>query len=174
MKNRYLTATLAITAALVVSLGAHSQDAKFKDTVRIPVYNVPDSDFVDYVFGRLWKSGYGRRVREDRLHPRISPPSSSAMSICPRPSGHEQDLITKTLESGSVKMPALPVWRPRKPGGNPTYVGDCAPVFPTGRRSRTRPASRRSPRRPPTAIQLSGHAPRLLPLTTMNASGRWA
>ncbi|MBC2775268.1 ABC transporter substrate-binding protein [Rhizobium sp. AQ_MP] len=132
MNNRRLTLTIASALSLLLpASGALSQDAKFQETVRIPVYNVPDSDFVDYVFGQvLQKAGYNVEFVKIDYTAHFTALEFGDVDLSPAVWGTSKDLINKTLESGSVKNAGSAGVETKETWWYPTYVGELCPGLP--------------------------------------------
>ncbi|RKE83369.1 ABC transporter substrate-binding protein [Rhizobium sp. AG855] len=132
MKNHRIKLTIAIAAALASSTGmALSQDAKFQGTVRIPVYNVPDSDFVDYTFGQvLQKAGYNVEYLKIDYTAHFTALEFGDVDLSPAVWGTSKDLIDKTVESGSVKNAGSAGVKTKETWWYPNYVGELCPGLP--------------------------------------------
>lgn len=132
MKNRRSTLLVAALVSLAASAGiAAAQEAKFQDTVRIPVYNVPDSDFIDYVFGQvLQKASYNVEYVKIDYTAHFTALEFGDVDLSPAVWGTSKDLINKTLESGSVKNAGSAGVKTRESWWYPNYVGDLCPGLP--------------------------------------------
>jgi glycine betaine/proline transport system substrate-binding protein len=132
MKSRRSTLLVAALTSLAASAGiAAAQDAKFQDTVRIPVYNVPDSDFIDYAFGQvLQKAGYNVEYVKIDYTAHFTALEFGDVDLSPAVWGTSKDLINKTLESGSVKNAGSAGVETRESWWYPNYVGDLCPGLP--------------------------------------------
>lgn len=127
-----LVLTLSVVASLAASAGfAMSQDAKFKETIRIPVYNVPDSDFVDYVFGQvLQKAGYDVEYVKIDYTAHFTALEFGDVDLSPAVWGTSKDMIDKTIESGAVKNAGSAGVQTKETWWYPNYVAELCPGLP--------------------------------------------
>ncbi len=131
MKNRY-SLLIATMLSLTVSGGVHAAPTpSFQGTVRIPVYNVPDSDFIDYSFGQLVeKAGYKVEFVKIDYTAHFTALEFGDVDLSPAVWGTTKDLIDKALSSGSVKNSGSLGVLVRESWWYPNYVGDLCPGLP--------------------------------------------
>jgi glycine betaine/proline transport system substrate-binding protein len=132
MKNHRYSLLIATMMSLAVSSGLEAaQAATFQGTVRIPVYNVPDSDFIDYSFGQLLeKAGYKVEFVKIDYTAHFTALEFGDVDLSPAVWGTSKDLIDKTLASGSVKNSGSLGVQTRESWWYPNYVGDLCPGLP--------------------------------------------
>ena len=130
-KHRYsllIAAMMSLTASTGPSLAA---TPAFQGSVRIPVYNVPDSDFVDYTFGQiLQKAGYNVEFLKIDYTAHFTALEFGDVDLSPAVWGTSKDLIDKTLQSGAVKNAGSLGVETRESWWYPNYVGDLCPGLP--------------------------------------------
>lgn len=132
MKNHRLRISVATVVAIVAAAGlAAAQESKYQDVIKIPVYNVPDSDFVDYAFGQvLQKAGYNVEFVKIDYTAHFTALEFGDVNLSPAVWGTSKDLIDKTIESGSVKNAGSAGVKTRESWWYPNYVGDLCPGLP--------------------------------------------
>ena len=104
MKLHCKTGVFALALSLVASTAiAVSQDGKFTDTVRVAVFNIPDSDFVDHTFGQvLEKTGYTVEYVKIDYTAHFTALEFGDVDVSPAVWETSKVLIDKAVESGSV------------------------------------------------------------------------
>lgn len=132
MKNhpRKLMLTTAMLLALAGS-AAQAEGPLYAETVRIPVYNVPDSDFVDYAFGLvLTKAGYSVEYVKIDYTAHFTALEFGDVDLSPAVWGTSKDLIDKTVQSGAVANSGSVGVETRESWWYPNYVAELCPGLP--------------------------------------------
>lgn len=124
---------LMLTTALIIAWGgaALAEGPIYTETVRIPVYNVPDSDFIDYVFGGLLtKAGYSVEYLKIDYTAHFTALEFGDVDLSPAVWGTTKDLIDKTVGSGAVVNAGSLGVMTRETWWYPNYVADLCPGLP--------------------------------------------
>nr|WP_295886460.1 ABC transporter substrate-binding protein [uncultured Devosia sp.] len=104
---------------------------RYQDVVRIPVYNVPDSDFIDYTFGQLLeKAGYRVEFLKIDYIAHFTALEFGDIDVSPAVWGTTKDLIDKSIESGDVQNAGSAGVDTRESWWYPNYVGELCPGLP--------------------------------------------
>ncbi|MFT3671571.1 ABC transporter substrate-binding protein [Aestuariivirga sp.] len=130
----YQSSLLAAAFAIVVA-GAGSANAQnapeFTEPIRIPVYNVPDSDFIDYAFGQiLTKAGYNVEYLKIDYTAHFTALEFGDIDMSPAVWGTSKDLVDKTIKSGEVVNAGSAGVKTRESWWYPNYVGELCPGLP--------------------------------------------
>lgn len=133
MKKRFSRGFVAAVACLAgwAGVAAAQTTPEFQDPIRIPVYNVPDSDFIDYTFGQvLQKAGYNVEYLKIDYTAHFTALEFGDVDLSPAVWGTSKDLIDKTVQSGEVVNAGSAGVKTRESWWYPNYVGELCPGLP--------------------------------------------
>lgn len=132
MRFHHAIGGIALALSLAASTGiAVSQDGKFADPVRVAVFNIPDSDFIDHTFGQLLeKAGYTVEYVKIDYTAHFTALEFGDVDVSPAVWETSKVLIDKAVESGSVGTAGSAGVKTRETWWYPTYVGDLCPGLP--------------------------------------------
>lgn len=132
MRSYCTSRAIALAMSLAASTGiAVAQDGKFEDTVRVAVFNIPDSDFVDHTFGQvLEKAGYQVEYVKIDYTAHFTALEFGDVDISPAVWETSKVLIDKAVASGSVATAGSVGVKTRETWWYPNYVGELCPGLP--------------------------------------------